>query len=274
MRNAVIGTSTLFASAALIGGVAVSPALAAPAANVAPTAVKTAAAPTLEQSTAAARAKANSAKKVAAQRTKLAAQAKAEYLRLVALRTAAAKKAHTANNAGRQKAINQTRMYTSLADTARNTYVRVDAARARAVSAANNFESQARALEAKLKAAKAAEAARRALIAKFGTASLPVTLEEAARYNLSNSDIAAIAAAASWANTPKAQSVVACESGGNYGISTGNGYYGAWQFDYGSWLGNGGGRWSQTANGAPKWAQDLVAYNYWQNAGWGPWACA
>ncbi len=273
MRNAVIGTSTMLASAALVGGIAVSPALAAPAVQAAPTAVKSAA-PTLEQSTAAARARANAAKKVAADRAKLAAKAKAEYLRLVGLRTAAAKKANVADKAARQKAINQTRMFTSLAEKARSTYLHVEAARARAVTSANNFESAARALEAKLRAAKAAEAQRRALIAKYGTAALPVTLEEAARYNLSSADIAQIAAAASWANTPKAQSVVACESGGNYGINTGNGYYGAWQFDYGSWLGNGGGRWSQTANGAPKWAQDLVAYNYWQNAGWGPWACA
>ena len=77
-----------------------------------------------------------------------------------------------------------------------------------------------------------------------------------------------------WASGGKATSVRICESGDNYSTNTGNGYYGAWQFDYSSWLGNGGGRWSQTANGAPKWAQDLVAYNYWQNAGWGPWACA
>mgnify|MGYP002653011121 CR=1 FL=1 len=35
--------------------------------------------------------------------------------------------------------------------------------------------------------------------------------------------------------------VAACESGGNWSISTGNGYYGGLQFDNQTWLGSGGG---------------------------------
>jgi hypothetical protein len=34
--------------------------------------------------------------------------------------------------------------------------------------------------------------------------------------------------------------VAACESGGNWGISTGNGYYGGLQFTMGTWHANGG----------------------------------
>ena len=34
--------------------------------------------------------------------------------------------------------------------------------------------------------------------------------------------------------------VAACESGGNWGIATGNGYYGGLQFTMGTWRANGG----------------------------------
>jgi resuscitation-promoting factor RpfB len=78
---------------------------------------------------------------------------------------------------------------------------------------------------------------------------------------------------ASWANSAKSNSVKQCESGGNYSINTGNGYYGAWQFDLPSWLANGGGAYAPRPDLAPAWAQDQVAYNYYQKAGWGPWGC-
>jgi hypothetical protein len=69
-------------------------------------------------------------------------------------------------------------------------------------------------------------------------------------------------------------SVKNCESGNNYSTNTGNGYYGAWQFDLPSWHANGGGAYAATPDQAPAWAQDQVAYNYYQVAGWRPWACA
>ena len=65
-----------------------------------------------------------------------------------------------------------------------------------------------------------------------------------------------------------------CESGNTYTINTGNGYYGAWQFDLPSWLANGGGAYAATPDQASAAAQDQVAYNYYQSAGWGPWECA
>jgi len=77
----------------------------------------------------------------------------------------------------------------------------------------------------------------------------------------------------SWANSGKSMSVKQCESGGNYSTNTGNGYYGAWQFDLPSWHANGGGAYASRPDLAPAWAQDQVAYNYYQKAGWGPWGC-
>ncbi len=63
-----------------------------------------------------------------------------------------------------------------------------------------------------------------------------------------------------------------CESGGNYGINTGNGYYGAYQFDAGTWHAYGG-------TGLPhqnsKAEQDRVAKRLYQARGWSPWpACS
>ena len=42
--------------------------------------------------------------------------------------------------------------------------------------------------------------------------------------------------------------VAACESGGNWHINTGNGFYGGLQFDSGTWLSNGGGAYAQRAD--------------------------
>jgi hypothetical protein len=37
---------------------------------------------------------------------------------------------------------------------------------------------------------------------------------------------------------------------------------------------NGGGAYAERPDLAPSWAQDEVAYNYYQTAGWSPWECA
>ena len=62
-----------------------------------------------------------------------------------------------------------------------------------------------------------------------------------------------------------------CESGNNYAINTGNGYYGAYQFDLGTWGSVGG---SGYPNQASPETQDALALRLWQQRGWGPWACA
>jgi LysM repeat protein len=63
-----------------------------------------------------------------------------------------------------------------------------------------------------------------------------------------------------------------CESGGNWSISTGNGYYGGLQFSQGSWSAAGGT--GNPAN-ASREEQIRVAQNLQAQQGWGAWpACS
>ncbi len=103
---------------------------------------------------------------------------------------------------------------------------------------------------------------------------LPVPQRDLKRYHLSKTELNSIAKAKRWANGSKPRSVRQCESGGNYRINTGNGYYGAYQFAAGTWRGIGGGRYAAYPHKAPKWAQDHMAYRLWRKQGWGPWSCA
>ena len=80
--------------------------------------------------------------------------------------------------------------------------------------------------------------------------------------------------AASWAASAYSVAIRMCESTNNYSINTGNGYYGAWQFDYPSWHANGGGQFAEYPHQATPAQQDFVAWTYYQKAGWGPWECA
>ena len=68
--------------------------------------------------------------------------------------------------------------------------------------------------------------------------------------------------------------VARCESGGNWSINTGNGYYGGLQFDYSSWLANGGDDFAPRADLASRAEQITVANRYYAKAGLGPWGCA
>jgi uncharacterized protein YabE (DUF348 family) len=67
-----------------------------------------------------------------------------------------------------------------------------------------------------------------------------------------------------------------CESGGNWAINTGNGYYGGLQFSYGTWLAYGGGQYAQTANLASRAQQIAIATKVRDaRGGYGDWpACA
>ena len=94
------------------------------------------------------------------------------------------------------------------------------------------------------------------------------------KYKLKGWELRGIKKSKKWAKTPKAKSVRWCESNGRYKINTGNGYYGAWQFAYGTWLGSGGGRYESHAHKAPKFAQDHIAWKLWKSRGWQPWGCA
>src|SRR5689334_11205868 len=62
--------------------------------------------------------------------------------------------------------------------------------------------------------------------------------------------------------------VAACESGGNWGIATGNGYYGGLQFTMGTWQANGG---SGSPHNASREEQIRVAENVLRSQGIGAW---
>ncbi|WP_405485298.1 transglycosylase family protein [Nocardia sp. NBC_00511] len=62
--------------------------------------------------------------------------------------------------------------------------------------------------------------------------------------------------------------VAQCESGGNWGINTGNGYYGGLQFSQSTWAANGG---AGTASNASKAEQVRVAENVLATQGAGAW---
>jgi hypothetical protein len=63
-------------------------------------------------------------------------------------------------------------------------------------------------------------------------------------------------------------SVAACESGGNWSIATGNGYYGGLQFTMGTWRANGG---TGSPHQASKAEQIRVAENVLRTQGIGAW---
>ncbi|HXD29016.1 MAG TPA: transglycosylase family protein [Arthrobacter sp.] len=66
-----------------------------------------------------------------------------------------------------------------------------------------------------------------------------------------------------------------CESGGNWAINTGNGYYGGLQFSQSSWLGAGGGKYAAYPNQASPAEQVAVAEKLRASGGWGHWpACS
>ncbi|MFK4226871.1 transglycosylase family protein [Streptomyces sp. NPDC019890] len=65
--------------------------------------------------------------------------------------------------------------------------------------------------------------------------------------------------------------IAQCESGGNWHINTGNGYYGGLQFSAGTWRAYGGGAYASTADGASKAQQIAVATKVQRAQGWGAW---
>ncbi|WP_347404546.1 transglycosylase family protein [Streptomyces sp. MST-110588] len=99
-------------------------------------------------------------------------------------------------------------------------------------------------------------------------------------------DIAALAAAALaaplallTAGTGTAQAadsgvwdrIARCESGGNWHINTGNGYYGGLQFSAGTWRAHGGTAYAPTADRASRAQQKAVAARVQAAQGWGAW---
>ncbi|MFG2950600.1 LysM peptidoglycan-binding domain-containing protein [Streptomyces adustus] len=69
--------------------------------------------------------------------------------------------------------------------------------------------------------------------------------------------------------------IARCESGGNWHINTGNGYYGGLQFSAGTWRAYGGGTYAPTADRATRSQQIAVATKVQGAQGWGAWpTCA
>ncbi|MGO2048092.1 MAG: transglycosylase family protein, partial [Brachybacterium tyrofermentans] len=66
-------------------------------------------------------------------------------------------------------------------------------------------------------------------------------------------------------------SVAACESGGNWSINTGNGYYGGLQFSQSTWEGFGGTQYASTADQASKSQQIAIAEKVLATQGKGAW---
>ncbi|SHV02809.1 resuscitation-promoting factor RpfB [Mycobacteroides abscessus subsp. abscessus] len=62
-----------------------------------------------------------------------------------------------------------------------------------------------------------------------------------------------------------------CEAGGNWAINTGNGFYGGVQFDYGTWLAHGGGKYAPRADLATREEQIAIAEKTLSAQGWGAW---
>lgn len=78
----------------------------------------------------------------------------------------------------------------------------------------------------------------------------------------------------STANQAMWDRIAQCESGGNWSINTGNGYYGGLQFDSGTWLANGGGQYAARADLATRLEQIAVANTVYASRGLSPWGCA
>ncbi|WP_342769104.1 transglycosylase family protein [Flexivirga caeni] len=76
------------------------------------------------------------------------------------------------------------------------------------------------------------------------------------------------------ANAAMWDRIAQCESGGNWSINTGNGYYGGLQFDIGTWLGAGGGQFAPRADLASRAEQITVANRIYASRGLGAWGCA
>jgi len=65
--------------------------------------------------------------------------------------------------------------------------------------------------------------------------------------------------------------IAACESGGDWGASTGNGFYGGLQFTEQTWLAYGGGQYASSANLASESQQIAVAQRVLAGQGIGAW---
>ncbi|GAA0474781.1 hypothetical protein GCM10010361_43940 [Streptomyces olivaceiscleroticus] len=83
--------------------------------------------------------------------------------------------------------------------------------------------------------------------------------------------LAATAPEASAADGGVWDRIAACESGGNWHINTGNGFYGGLQFTDSTWRAFGGQKYAPSAHQAGRDAQIAVASKVQAAQGWGAW---
>ena len=81
------------------------------------------------------------------------------------------------------------------------------------------------------------------------------------------------AAAPAMMNVAMWDKIAQCESGGNWSINSGNGYYGGLQFDIQTWIGAGGGAYAPNASQASKSQQIDIANRIYAERGLQPWGC-
>ena len=81
------------------------------------------------------------------------------------------------------------------------------------------------------------------------------------------------AAAPAMMNEAMWDKIAQCESGGNWSINSGNGYYGGLQFDIQTWIGAGGGAYAPNASQATKAQQIDIANRVYADRGLQPWGC-
>ncbi|MGO9156457.1 transglycosylase family protein [Mycobacterium sp.] len=81
----------------------------------------------------------------------------------------------------------------------------------------------------------------------------------------------ALAGQAAAATDGEWDQVARCESGGNWGINTGNGYYGGVQFNAGTWASHGGNQFAPSAQLATREQQIAVAERVLATQGHGAW---
>ena len=111
-------------------------------------------------------------------------------------------------------------------------------------------------------------------ITKVGTKQAPAPVQAAPPAPAAEPDPAPAAPAPSSGGSGVDWDRIAkCESGNNWSINTGNGYYGGLQFDKGTWLSNGGGQYAPRADLATREQQIAVAETTYASRGMAPWAC-
>ncbi|MER5705757.1 transglycosylase family protein [Micromonospora sp. NPDC002296] len=102
-----------------------------------------------------------------------------------------------------------------------------------------------------------------------------VTVRRAAVGTLAAGALAGVVALAGPAAPAQAavnwDAVASCESGGNWHINTGNGYYGGLQFSQGTWAGYGGKRYAARADLATRSEQIRIAEKVLDGQGIGAW---